>query len=324
MKCLLLLLTTLAISTPALASDGTCPAEHGGLLASIFGSVGDARDFVRGKIDAAKDRAEYGLAKLKEQTPDDLLPWRGAKDPGTPATLPPCEGKTGGLKIMSYNIRSTRESSLNQIARDINAESPDFVGLQEVDRDAWRTGHKDQPKELAKRTRLEHFAFGNAGRRNWLVSNYGIAILSKYEMVDTRTYALPSGKEPRVMMCTKVLAPAGTTTICNAHLGLASDERLAQVKEMNRIIAGFGTDRVVLMGDFNETPDKSAVEWISSHGWRDTWDLAGEGSKNTFPAKAPAKKIDYIFLGAGISGAGCEHVPEVHGSDHRPLVTTVE
>lgn len=110
--------------------------------------------------------------------------------------------------------------------------------------------HPQHAGELAKRTRLEHYAFGNAGRRNWLVSNYGIAILSKYEMVDTRTYALPSGKEPRVMMCTKVLAPAGTTTVCNAHLGLSADEGLAQVKEMNRIIAGFGTDRVVLMGDF--------------------------------------------------------------------------
>ena len=309
---------------PAWADDGSCDSDGGafGFLGDVVDSVNDAKDFVESKISDAHDRAKEGIDALKEQTPDDLLPWGGAPDPGTRANLPPCNGRGGGLKVMSYNIRSTRESSLNQIARDINASAPDFVALQEVDRNAWRTGHKDQPKELATRTGLTHSAFGNAGRRNFFVNEYGNAILSKYQIIESKTYHLPSGTEPRVMICATVITPGGKTVACSTHLGLNAAERQRQVAEIDRILASYGTDRIVLMGDFNARPGDPPMRFLRNRGYRDAHDLAGSGTGFTSTPANPNKRIDYILLSPGLS-AGCTSVPTVRGSDHLPVVSTV-
>lgn len=311
---------------PALASadSGSCAEERGGLLGGLFGAVSDAKDWVEDRIDGARDSIAKTVDGFHVQTSDDLFPWIRKPGAGKPATVAPCRGKTGGLKIMSYNIRSTRESSLDQIARDINSEAPDFVALQEVDVDAWRTAHKNQPKELARRTGLSYSAFGLAQERGFLAGDYGNAILSKFPILQVRTWKLPSGSEQRVMICATVAAPTGETTMCSAHLGLSGAERKKQVAAIENIASGFPSGKVVVMGDFNETADKPAMRFLRNRGWQDAWETSGEGQPNTFNSRDPDKRIDFILTrdGSGLT-PDCTHVPDVHGSDHRPVVTTI-
>ena len=323
------LLLCLSIATPAFA-DG-CD-DGGGFLGGVFGAVSDAKDWVDDKVDGAHDRitdahdrAKEGVDAFFVQTSDDLFPWIKKPGPGKPATIAPCNGRSGGLKVMSYNIRSTRETSLDQIARDINASAPDFVALQEVDVNGLRTARKNQPKELAKRTGLPYSEFGLARERGFLAGNYGNAILSKFPILQVRTWKLPSLDEQRVMICATVAAPAGETTACSVHLGLNGPERERQVAAIENILDGFpSTDRVVLMGDFNETSNKPALRFLKNSGWTDAWEVSGSGQPNTSTPANPSKRIDFILTrdGSGLDPQ-CTHVPAVSGSDHLPVVSTI-
>src|ERR1051325_7013732 len=68
------------------------------------------------------------------------------------------------LRVMTYNIHvgvgMDKKLDLPRIAGVINAQHPDLVGLQEVDRGVTRTQRIDEIAELAKLTRMEYaFAF---------------------------------------------------------------------------------------------------------------------------------------------------------------------
>lgn len=324
------LVSVLLLASAASPAFASCD-EGGGFLGGLFGPVSEAADWVDDRVDGARsgisdahDRAKEGAEAFIVQTSDDLFPWLRKPGPGKPATIAPCNGRSGGLKVMSYNIRSTRETSIDQIARDINGSAPDFVALQEVDVNGMRTARKDQPKELAKRTGLPYSSFGLARERGFLAGNYGNAILSKFPILQVRTWKLPSLDEQRVMICATVAAPGGETTACSVHLGLNGPERRAQVAEIEKIIDGFPTDRVVLMGDFNETSEKPAMRFLKNAGWTDAWKVSGSGQPNTSTPKNPTKRIDFILTrdGSGLDPQ-CTHVPSVSGSDHLPVVSTV-
>jgi endonuclease/exonuclease/phosphatase (EEP) superfamily protein YafD len=52
---------------------------------------------------------------------------------------------------------------------------------------------------------------------------------------------------------------------------------------------------VIVGGDLNATPDMRAVRRISAT-LTDVWPGAGHGPGPTFPAVAPAARIDYVFV----------------------------
>src|SRR6266508_4259138 len=74
------------------------------------------------------------------------------------------------LRVMTYNIHvgvgMDKKLDLQRIAELINAEHPDLIGLQEVDRGVKRTEGKDEIAELAKLTSMNYaFEIGRASCR---------------------------------------------------------------------------------------------------------------------------------------------------------------
>ncbi|CAN5260533.1 hypothetical protein BH23GEM2_BH23GEM2_21810 [soil metagenome] len=58
---------------------------------------------------------------------------------------------------------------------------------------------------------------------------------------------------------------------------------------------------------------------IRGDGWRDAFGECGAGDGRTYPANAPARRIDYLLLSSGWHC--CEaQVLESQASDHRPLL----
>jgi endonuclease/exonuclease/phosphatase family metal-dependent hydrolase len=85
------------------------------------------------------------------------------------------------LRVMTYNIHvgvgMDKKLDLPRIAGVINAQHPDLVGLQEVDRGVTRTQRIDEIAELAKLTRMDYaFAFN----LRYQGGQYGVAILSSF------------------------------------------------------------------------------------------------------------------------------------------------
>ncbi|NLE90525.1 MAG: endonuclease, partial [Dehalococcoidales bacterium] len=97
---------------------------------------------------------------------------------------------------MSYNIHIANPPSqpsdvvdIAAIAKVINDVKPDFVALQEVDRFTDRSGKDlDQAEAIAKLTGMKHAFIKAINRSN---GEYGLAILSKYEIQESKTFSLP-------------------------------------------------------------------------------------------------------------------------------------
>ena len=129
---------------------------------------------------------------------------------------PGSTGPGGRLKVMTYNIHHCNPPSLPEgqidvpaIAKVINEAQADLVALQEVDVNTERSGKgKNQARELAKLTGM-HFYFAKAIDHQG--GDYGVAVLSKFPLLDSLHLPLPLPEgvkgEPRTVAAVKVRPP---------------------------------------------------------------------------------------------------------------------
>lgn len=248
------------------------------------------------------------------------------------------------VRVMTYNVHHGEamdgEVDLASIAEVIRSSDADIVGLQEVDRH-WsdRSAFADQLAALADQLAAlaemldMHAVWGpiynlpsaHRGRPN---REYGLAILSRFPVVAGENFELirlPSiGTDPvRTVLPGFPMATLDLDGIhlhvYNVHLDYRSDPAL------RRLQADEVTARVeqtsgpkVLIGDFNAPPDGPELTSIRER-LGDAWDIAGRGDGYTFPADAPNRRIDHIYVADGIEVVSVD-VPETVASDHRPVV----
>ncbi len=136
------------------------------------------------------------------------------------------------LRLMSYNIRAGKGMDdvrdLERIAEVIKAADPDYVGLQEVDSVAARSGLIDQAAELGRLTGM-HAYF--AGAIPYSEGKYGIAALVKEKPLNVRTLPLPGEEEARALL----ILEYPDFLLCNTHLSLTASSRLESIGIIGRI-----------------------------------------------------------------------------------------
>lgn len=222
------------------------------------------------------------------------------------------------IKVMTFNIKSGRDSSLDSIAEVINAEHPELVALQEVDNETMRTGMVDQAHRLSQLTgmaSLYRSAIPYEG------GTYGLAVLSEHPILSSTSMQLTSVGEQRILITVEIeIDPGRVITFADAHFGLDADTRITQA---NEVVAAIGSDRDVLFfGDLNDEPGTPPILRLDA-AFRDAWKASGEGDGFTIPVDTPTRRIDYMFLGAGWSVPLDIHVVDTRASDHRPVVATL-
>ena len=108
------------------------------------------------------------------------------------ATIAGCSTRNGGtrsapLRVMTYNLHHGEgvdgQLDLPRIARVILDAKPDLVALQEVDRNATRTGVVDQSAEYIRLTGL-HGWYGAA--MPFQGGEYGQTLLSRWPLENPR------------------------------------------------------------------------------------------------------------------------------------------
>ncbi len=245
------------------------------------------------------------------------------------------------LKVMSYNIQSGKndedevERNYDFSADVIKDAGADIIGLNELGRHSHgerfpRLDLGMEPDEyIGKKLGLNH-AFGQA-----IITRdgcpYGNGILTKFPIVSAETIAIPNPiiregghYEARCVLVTKLDVEGGLTVLVS-HFGFEDEERENAVKTITEIIDKTDT-RVILMGDFNCTPDDSVLapvyERLTDANNREltphTWPANPENHRDTTPLK-----IDYIFASEGIKILSAD-VIETHASDHKPIVCEIE
>ena len=159
------------------------------------------------------------------------------------------------LRIVTYNIKHGRgmddKVDLERTAGVLRPLRPDFVGLQEVDDRATRSGSVPEAERLGQMLGMEH-AFGKF--MDFQGGGYGLAVLSRFPIVRSSSLRLPEGNEPRVALVAEVRLPDETMmAVVNVHFDWVQDDRFrfAQAEVLAKFLDTL-TMSYVLLGDFND------------------------------------------------------------------------
>src|SRR5438132_13334760 len=135
------------------------------------------------------------------------------------SAAPPANAHT--IRVMTYNIHvgvgMDKKLDLARIAGVINAQHPDLVGLQEVDRGVERTQRIDEIAEIARMTKMDYaFAFN----LRYQGGQYGVAILSSFPIMatDHRLYKNTREAERRGFIRAEVLVHDRPLNFGTTHL----------------------------------------------------------------------------------------------------------
>lgn len=232
------------------------------------------------------------------------------------------KGSQFDIRIMSYNIHHgiSRDGKLdiNNIAKVIRESGAQVVGLQEVDNRFVRTFFRDQAKELAEKLDMyyyfgENFTLFGAG--------YGNAVLSKFPIVSASNLQLDSKGEQRGVVSARIDIHGKEVNFLVTHLSLNRSIRDTQLQQIRKYI-GLLEDEVILVGDFNSTPEAGEIMYME----RELKEAAKElGKENlyTFVGRDGTRgRIDYIFLSPEITVSDVYAI-EADASDHLPLVADI-
>ena len=253
---------------------------------------------------------------------------------GDRAVIPP---KGQSLRVMTYNIYGARATSpanaadLDAIAEVIRRQNPDFVTLNEVDVFTNRTG-KDvhQARDLAEKLGME-WHFSKAIDRDG--GEYGDAVLSKYPILEKRSYRLPCAAEQpgedRSLCVIRVQIDGKDLYVASTHLDHLSGDvsMVVEATEIRRIRDTELEGDLILCGDLNAIPSSNVIATMTSF-------LTNTGpiDQYTFPSDDPSRKIDYIMYApiehfgvqnCQVVSRGDQQVGGVDASDHRPVIADI-
>ncbi|HEX6040835.1 endonuclease/exonuclease/phosphatase family protein [Longimicrobium sp.] len=240
------------------------------------------------------------------------------------------------VTVLVYNIRAGKDmagvENLPRVAELVRRVGADLVLLQEVDRNTQRSGPADQPAVLARLTGYD-VAFGRT--IGFQGGDYGIALLSRWPI--RRDTLLPlavtappgqsaEGREQRGVLSAVIDAPGGPIAVLNTHLDASGDDvwRLQEIAGVLREADAARRSGLPLLvgGDFNSRPESPIHESLRAAGFRDAWARCGTGDALTFPANAPNRRIDYLYLTGDARCTEARVLPD-EVSDHRALLVRV-
>ncbi len=224
------------------------------------------------------------------------------------------------LRILAYNIHHAEGMDeivdLDRIAALIREYNPDLVAIQEVDSVTNRTGMVNQARELARMTEMEA-RFGRF--MEYQGGAYGMAVLSKLPITETRNYILPEGPEPRTALSIVVQLQGSGEMLrfIGIHFYRTKEERLSQANRLEEYLAHEPNLPTILAGDFNSTPGSEVMEHLGL-----SWDIVEKGTDHlTFPSYGPEREIDFFLLkpAGQFEILSQQLIDEPVMSDHRPL-----
>ena len=230
------------------------------------------------------------------------------------------------MRLLSWNIHKgiggrDRRYSLSRIIDCIEAENPDFICLQEVDRLVRRSQFDDQPRLLARYFRAHavyqsNVAVGDGG--------YGNLVLSRWPVESRHRILLRQGaRKPRGAQLLQIDSPEGSLHLVHTHLGLAERERHWQMKRLLGHMLFRSADPLptMVVGDFNDWRDTLAAASLAANGFAQV--TSPIGRFRSFPAWLAVGALDKAFVRGPIAVRQARIVRTSlakTASDHLPLV----
>ncbi len=252
--------------------------------------------------------------------------------------------RRGVLRLMSYNVKHLStpewENSTADVSRFVEEAKPDIVCFQEF-----------SPSRMTKQEEPDLF-------RNYSCTVVDdMATYSRYKILRSSENLVGDEFESGVAFWSDILVGRDTLRLYNIHLHSTAitandDEYLSGMKFLSDslsddilkgMISRFRTTsigraaqadtiassiaespyRVIVCGDFNDTPNSYAYRKISK-GLNDAFQQAGVGYSYTYCGFFNLLRIDYVMVEEPLKVLSYEVVDSVRLSDHLPIVTTLK
>lgn len=165
---------------------------------------------------------------------------------------------------------------------------------------------------FAKATMFGSFPYGNAILSKYPIENIEVTPMRKFVHIGPGIY------EPRCILTAQICGEKNLRVMCT-HFGLMPDEQKYGVKN---VVSQIEKSKIptIFMGDLNINGKKGVIQPIR-RVLTDVCDVY-KGNINTFPAKKPKKRLDYIFISDNIDIEDVYTVKSV-ASDHLPLIAKI-
>jgi len=238
----------------------------------------------------------------------------------------PCQpkGTRPPFVVATYNIHGGvgRDGMRDLMRTARTLTGADFVGLQEVDRNRWRSRLTNQAKTIADalgHSYWEHVAAENYGP----FGVYGNAASTSLPVVKSGSFDLPTadGNPLRRLTWIKFLVDCRPIQAFVIHVTNTGDPsgvtQWAQVRAALSIMArqlGNPPDRHILMGDFNAGPNSLPIVKLREQFVDALSATAAEISN--------ASRTDYIFVSRDYEVVSAREVND-GSSDHPALLATL-
>jgi endonuclease/exonuclease/phosphatase family metal-dependent hydrolase len=231
------------------------------------------------------------------------------------------------MRLLSYNIHKgiggrDRRYRIERVIGVIEAENPDLICLQEVDRHVRRTRHDDQPTRIAETFDVAASLYQiNVHLKN---GGYGNLMLSRWPFRRSHQVSLRMNqRKPRGAQLAVVETPEGPLHLVHWHLGLAERERRWQVGHLldHSLFRESSELPTLIVGDFNDWRNTLAHGPFAHHEFHQV--TAPRSRFRSFPANFAMLSLDKAFIRGSIA---VRHARIVHSaparvaSDHLPLV----
>lgn len=226
------------------------------------------------------------------------------------------------MKVLSWNIWV--DCNFDQLKEFLKAADADVISLQEVlDNDPERD-------VIGFLTGLGYQHVFAMTEHSWGGKDYriGPALFTKLPIVNSETFLIDK-KDERKAAHMELDIDGNTLHVFGTHLMHTHQKPSEQQEEeVAMLIKKLPQDHVIVMGDFNATPESATIQAMkkvlvdTDPSSTSTWSLYPEGCVTCQP-QAVDTRLDYIFTSKDLKTNSFE-VGDSKASDHLPISVNIE
>jgi endonuclease/exonuclease/phosphatase family metal-dependent hydrolase len=215
-------------------------------------------------------------------------------------------------------LRNTSRN-LGHITEFIHSQSPDIVGLVEVDLGSLRSSAVNQAESIARAIGHTPCYVSKYGHRSInhklpILRKQGNAFLSRFPASAQRFHYFELGIKRLIMEL-----ELEQVSLFLVHLSLKYRHRHHQMHHLLTLVKN-ASKPVIVAGDFNTFMGDYEIGMFCAAAGLSNANARGLPS---WPSRSPRRQLDFILCGPGIEVTRFD-IPQVGYSDHLPLVCDFE